>query len=261
MATAINTEQSVIDQPACAEDIREYNWQYILNIAKQHKHQLILANIIAVLATLASVPVPLLLPLPVDEVLLKQPGIVVNTINGFTPAVWHGPVLYIMFILFITLFLRLAALCLNVFQTRQFTIISKDVIFLIRRHLLSRLNKVSMSEYETLGSGTVASYFVVDLATVDEFVGSTLSRLLIATLTIVGVAIILLIMHWKIALLILFANPIVIYFTTVLGKRVKDLKKNENSAFAVFQQSLTETLDSIHQIRASNREKHYLKSI
>ena len=261
MATTINTEQLATDQSAYSEDIKEYNWQYILSIAKQHKHQLILANIIAVLATLASVPVPLLLPLLVDEVLLKQPGVVVNTINNFTPATWHGPVLYIISILFITLFLRLAALCLNVFQTRQFTIIAKDVIYLIRRHLLSRLNKVSMSEYETLGSGTVASYFVVDLATVDEFVGSTISRFLVAILTIVGVAIILLFMHWQIALLILFANPIVIYFTTILGKHVKELKKNENSAFSVFQQSLTETLDSIHQIRASNREKHYLKRI
>ena len=118
-----------------------------------------------------------------------------------------------------------------------------------------------MSEYETLGSGTVASYFVTDLDTVDNFVSSTISRLLVAVLTIIGVAIILLIMHWQIAVIILFANPIVIYFTTVLGKRVKDLKKNENSAFAVFQQSLIETLDSIHQIRASNREKHYIQRI
>ncbi|MCG8379260.1 MAG: ABC transporter ATP-binding protein/permease, partial [Proteobacteria bacterium] len=178
-----------------------------------------------------------------------------------TPIEWHGPILYILFILFLTLFLRLTALCLNVLQTRQFTIIAKDVIFLIRRRLLSRLNTVSMSEYETLGSGTVASYFVTDLATVDEFVGTTVSKLLVAVLTIIGVAISLLIMHWQIALLILFANPIVIYFTMVLGKHVKELKKNENSAFAIFQQSLTETLDSIHQIRASNREKHYLNRI
>lgn len=242
-------------------EIKEYNWQYILNIAKQHKHQLIMANIIAVVATLASVPVPLLMPLLVDEVLLNKPAIVVNTINSVSPTSWHGPVLYIVSILFLTLFLRLLALVLNVLQTRQFTIIAKDVIFLIRRTLLQRLNSVSMSEYETLGSGTVASYFVTDLATVDEFVGTTVSKSLIAVLTIIGVAIILLIMHWQIAMLILFANPIVIYFTTILGKRVKELKKNENSAFAIFQQSLVETLDSIHQIRASNREKHYLQRI
>ena len=261
MTTAINTDQHASEHINISEEVREYNWQYILDVAKQHKRQLIMANIIAIIATLASVPVPLLMPLLVDEVLLNQPGIVVNTINSISPSSWHSPILYISIILVLTLCLRLAALVLNVFQTRQFTIIAKDVIFLIRRTLLTRLNKVSMSEYETLGSGTVASYFVTDLATVDEFVGTTVSKLLIATLTIIGVAIILLIMHWQIALLILFANPIVIYFTTVLGKRVKELKKNENSAFAIFQQSLVETLDSIHQIRASNREKHYLKRI
>lgn len=243
------------------EEIQEYNWQYIFNAAKRHKHQLILANIVAILATLASVPVPLLMPLLVDEVLLNQPGIVVNTINNFTPSSWHSPMLYIIAILFMTLFLRLTALVLNVFQTRQFTIIAKDVIFRIRLTLLQRLNNVSMSEYETLGSGTVASYFVTDLTTVDDFVGTTVSKLLVAVLSIIGVAIILLIMHWQMALLILFANPIVIYFTMVLGKRVKELKKNENSAFALFQQSLVETLDSIHQIRASNREKHYIQRI
>ncbi len=250
-----------MDTTTNKEEIQEYNWQYILNIAKRHKHQLVLANIVAVLATLSSVPVPLLMPLLVDEVLLNQPGIVVNTINNFTPSSWHSPMLYIIAILFITLFLRLTALVLNVFQTRQFTIIAKDVIFRIRRTLLQRLNSVSMSEYETLGSGTVASYFVTDLTTVDEFVGTTVSKLLVAVLTIIGVAIILLIMHWQMALLILFANPIVIYFTMVLGKRVKELKKNENSAFAIFQQSLVETLESIHQIRASNREKHYIQRI
>lgn len=243
------------------EEPQEYNWQYILSVAKQHKRQLIMANIIAVVATLASVPVPLLMPLLVDEVLLNKPAIVVNTINSITPSSWHSPVLYIVSLLILTLFLRLASLFLNVLQTRQFTIIAKDVIFLIRRRLLQRLSSVSMSEYETLGSGTVASYFVTDLTTVDNFVGTTVSKLLIAVLTVIGVAIILLIMHWQIATLILFANPIVIYFTTVLGKRVKELKKNENSAFAVFQQSLVETLDSIHQIRASNREKHYLQRI
>ena len=238
-----------------------YNWRYILNIAIEHKREIILANIIAILATIASVPLPLLLPLLVDEVLLEQPAYIVNTINSLTPATWHGPVLYIMAILFITLFLRLIALTLNVWQARQFTFISKDVIYRIRYALLNRLEKVSMSEYETLGSGAVASYFVTDLETLDQFVGTTVSRLLVAVLSIIGVAIILLWVHWQLALLILFTNPIVIYFTMVLGKHVKELKGKENAAFAAFQQSLIETLDSIHQIRASNRERHYILQI
>lgn len=238
-----------------------YNWQYILTIASEHKRELVYANIIAILATLASLPLPLLMPLLVDEVLLNQPATIVAAINSITPDSSHGPTLYISVILVLTLCLRLAALVLNVWQSRQFTIIAKDVIFRIRHALLSHLEKVSMSEYETLGSGTVASYLVTDLQTVDEFVGSTISRLLVAVLTVIGVAVILLWMHWQLALLILFVNPLVISFTMILGKHVKELKKEENAAFAIFQQSLIETLDSIHQIRASNRERHYIMRI
>ena len=261
MSTIVSEKELLQKESNIHMNKKAYDWKYIIEVAKKHKKQLILANIIAIVATLASIPVPLLLPLLVDEVLLNKPGVVVQTINSITPSLWHEPLLYILSILVLTLFLRISSLVLSVFQTRQFTIISKDLIYQIRRSLLSRLNKVSMTEYETLGSGTVTSYFVTDLSTVDEFVGTTVSRLLIAILTIIGVAIILIIMHWQIAILILFANPIVIYFTKILGKHVKELKKKENSAFAIFQQSLTETLDSIHQIRASNREKHYFKRV
>ena len=253
-------QDSPIHEKVMAQD-HVYNWQYILTIASEHKRELVYANIIAILATLASVPLPLLMPLLVDEVLLNQPATVVAAINSITPDAWHGPTLYITVILVLTLCLRLTALVLNVWQSRQFTIIAKDVIFRIRHALLSHLEKVSMSEYETLGSGTVASYMVTDLQTIDEFVGSTVSRLLVAVLTVIGVAFILLWMHWQLALLILFVNPLVISFTMILGKRVKELKKKENAAFAIFQQSLIETLDSIHQIRASNRERHYIMRI
>ena len=261
MSIILNNKEILKKESYIDMDKKIYDWKYILAVVKKHKKQLILANLIAIVATLASIPVPLLMPLLVDEVLLNNPSIVVETINDITPSPWHGPLLYILFILVLTLILRISSLILGVFQAIQFTIISKDLIYEMRRSLLSKLNKVSMTEYETLGSGTVSSYFVTDLSTVDEFIGTTVSKLLIAVLTIIGVAIILIVMHWQIAMLILFVNPIVIYFTKILGGHVKELKKKENSAFAIFQHSLTETLDSIHQIRASNREKHYFKRV
>lgn len=42
-------------------------WAEIRRLALRHRKGLILANLIAVLATLCSVPIPLLLPLPVDR--------------------------------------------------------------------------------------------------------------------------------------------------------------------------------------------------
>ncbi len=118
-----------------------------------------------------------------------------------------------------------------------------------------------MAEYETLGTGAVTSHFVTDVNAVDEFIGSTLSKFIVAVLTVIGVAAVLLWMHWQLALFILLMNPVVIYFTMVMGKKVKTLKRNENSAFEIFQQALSETLDGIQQIRASNREGHYLERV
>lgn len=237
---------------------QQFTWHSIWRVALNHRRELIIANVVAILAAIASVPVPLLMPLLVDEVLLDQPGTIVAAVNHLFPTSWQGPALYIFSVFALTVVLRVIAIVLNVWQARQFTIISKDLIFKIRSSLLSHLQRISMAEYETIGSGRVASHFVTDLDTVDRFVGSSISRLLVAVLSIIGTAIILLWMHWQLALFILFLNPFVIWLTMVIGKRVKDLKKQENLSYEVFQGALTETLDAIQQIRASNRERHYL---
>ena len=227
----------------------------------RHRRELVAANIIAILGALTAVPVPLLIPLLVDEVLLDQPGPAVALMNRLFPESWHGPVLYILAVLALTLVLRLFTLVFNVWQTREFTIIAKDVIFKIRRTLLQRLERFSMAEYETLGSSTVASHLVTDLDSIDQFVSQTTSKFIVAVLSVVGTAIVLLWVHWQLALFILFLNPAVIYLTTVFGRRVKRLKARENSAYQAFQESLAETLDAIQQIRASNRERHYVQRV
>ncbi|MEF8713824.1 MAG: ABC transporter ATP-binding protein [Accumulibacter sp.] len=237
---------------------KQYTWQSVLGIVREHRTDLIGAHIVAILAAVASVPIPLMMPLLVDEVLLHQPGRLVGWLNSQFPAAWQGPVLYISAVLALTLALRLTALILGVWQGRSFTLIAKDVVFRMREQMLQRLSRIAMSEYETLGSGAVASHFVKDLDAMDTFIGASVSKFLVALLSIIGTAIVLLWMHWQLALFILLLNPAVIYFTTLLGKRVKDLKKRENSAFELFQQALTETLDAIQQIRASNRERHYI---
>ncbi len=240
---------------------REYSWNELMGMVLRHRRELVWANLIAILGTLAAVPVPLLIPLLVDEVLLEQPGRAVGVMQALFPENWHGPVLYILAILVLTLLLRFLALIFGVWQTWQFTRIAKDVIFHIRRDLLHRLECISMSAYETMGSGTVASHLVTDLEAVDNFVSVTTSKFLVAVLSIVGTAVVLMWINWQLALFILFLNPLVIYFTTIFGRKVKQLKKRENSAFQAFQESLEETLDAIQQIRASNRERHYIRRI
>ncbi len=238
-----------------------YTVRYVLNMALLHKKELVVAHVIALAAVLSSIFIPLLIPLLIDEVLLNQPGKVVSTIGRFFPESMHSPYLYIAVLTVVCVILRLTYLLLNVWQTKKFVTIAKDIIYRMRRQLLNRLKSVAMSEYETLGGGAVASKFVTDLNTVDQFSGETVSKFIVAALTIVGVAAVLVWLHWQLALFILFVNPLVIYVTMAIGKKVKVLKKKENKAFEKFQQSLTETLDGIQQIRASNRESYYLDRV
>ena len=240
---------------------RQYSWSYVRSVAKEHKQTLVLANIIAVLSALFSVPVPILMPMLVDEVLLGKPAEIVGFVSRVFPEVWHGPVLVIVAVMLASIILRLFSLLLAVWQTRKFTVVAKDISYRIRAGLLARLQKISMSEYEAMGTGAVTSHFVTDINAIDDFIGVALSKFLVAVLTVIGISLVLLWMHWQLALFIIFMNPVVIYFTMVMGKKVKKLKRRENSAFEVFQQSLSETLDAIQQIRASNRERHYLQRV
>ena len=233
-------------------------WAEIRRLALRHKKALWLANGVAVLATLCSVPIPLLLPLLVDEVLLGNGDAALKIMNHWLPTAWQSAAGYIGLMLAITLLLRCGALLFNVLQARLFLRLAKDIVFRIRLRLIERLKRISLAEYESLGSGTVTTHLVTDLDTLDKFVGETLSRFLVAMLTLVGTSAILLWMHWQLALLILLFNPLVIYATVQLGKRVKHLKKLENDSTARFTQALTETLDSIQEVRAGNRQGFFL---
>ncbi|MDX1319992.1 MAG: hypothetical protein R3207_07430, partial [Oceanospirillum sp.] len=85
---------------------QEITPQSLWQVVKQHKRSLVLANLIAIAATLFSVPLPLLIPLLVDEVLLNQPGQITATINGFVPDDWQLPVVYIGVVLLATVLMR-----------------------------------------------------------------------------------------------------------------------------------------------------------
>lgn len=234
------------------------SWDEIRRLALRHKKSLWIANGVAVLATLCSVPIPLLLPLLVDEVLLDRGDAALRVMNHVLPTGLQQAAGYIGLMLLLTLVLRAGALVFNVLQARLFARLAKDIVYRIRLRLIERLKRISLGEYESLGSGMVTTHLVTDLETLDRFVGETLSRFLVASLTIAGTAAVLVWMHWKLALLIMLFNPLVIFATVKLGKRVKHLKKLENDSTSRFTQALSETLDAIQEVRAGNRQGYFL---
>ena len=144
------------DEAEVTRRIDRLSWAEIRRLALKHKKALWIANGVAVLATLCSVPIPLLLPLLVDEVLLGHGDAALKVMNQALPTEWQRAAGYIGLMLLVTLALRCGALLFNVLQARLFARLAKDIVYRIRIRLIERLKRISLGEYESLGSGTVA---------------------------------------------------------------------------------------------------------
>ncbi|EIH0731859.1 ABC transporter ATP-binding protein [Vibrio vulnificus] len=234
---------------------------WLLTQAKKHKSKLVFANLIAIVATLVSVPIPLLMPLMVDEVLLEQPGKGLAAMNTLLPQAWQTPTGYIFLTLLLVILMRITSQALNILQSRQFTLVSKTITYQMRAKMIDKLGRISIRQYETRGSGGINAHLITDIETIDQFIGSTLAKFVISLLTVIGTAGVLLWLEWRLGLFILLVNPIVIYFSRKLGSKVKHLKKRENQAFEQFQNRLVETLDGIYQLRAANKEREFLSEL
>ncbi len=148
--------------------MQQITWSALLNETKPYRSKIVIAQFVALLAVLVSLPIPLLFPLLIDQVILEKPAELVGVMQRlFDPS---EPYYYILIILGVTLLLRMLYVVLNVIQLRLFIGLSKSIIFSIRKRLLSHLEKVSVSEYEALGGGGVSAKMVTDIDTVDAII-------------------------------------------------------------------------------------------
>lgn len=231
----------------------------ILNDIKQHKKVLLIANFVAIIATLLSIPVPLLIPLLIDEIILGKGGWVTESIDQFITI--SSPEYYILVVVIVTILLRAVSLAFNILHIRLFTKIAKEVTYKIRERLLRHLKIVSMSEYDMLGSGSVSAKVITDVDTIDKFISSSVGEIIVEMLTLVGVAGVILYLNWQLALVILILNPLALAFFIRVFKNISKIKKQENKSIEVFQNSLTESLELYNQIRVQNREGYFLDDI
>ncbi len=231
------------------------NISTLLKLVLKQKKALIYGQVITLFAILVSIPIPLMLPVLVDEVLLHKPATFVESINFFVGET--TPFYYIAIVSVVVVLLRFIYYFLNVIITKIFTKISKYVTFMIREKLLEHLSITSMDEYETLGSGAITSNLVTDVNTLDNFIITSVSKLVSSVLTLVGVGIVMIMIDPILGILILVIQPLIMLLSKKMSKIVGKLKKNENQAIEKFQEDVSETLELFGQIKASNKEAYF----
>lgn len=228
----------------------------LFGMMSRYKRPLILGNLIALAATLVSIPTPLLIPLLVDEVLLEKGGWITETIDRF--GTLKEPLLYIGIVLAVTIGLRFLFFLLSVASQKFFIALSQEISFDIRRRALEHLKHVSMSAYERLGSGAVVTNLVTDIETIEQFMGGALSKLIVSVATLVGVAVVLIWINPLFGILILVFQPMIMILTRKISGRVGKLKKEQNRTIGELSDTLSQMCDLFGQIRSSNKEERFI---
>ncbi|MDX4040147.1 ABC transporter ATP-binding protein [Aliarcobacter skirrowii] len=231
--------------------------KYIFKLLLKNKRALLWGQFFTIIGIFISVPIPLLLPLLVDEVLLEKPSFFVNNIDYFFGS--GDAFYYIAIVTVVVILLRFLHFIFGVINSKIFTKISKIVIFDIRVKLLNHLKKVTTNEYETIGSGKIAANLITDVNTLDSFIVNVASKLITSSLTLIAVALIIINIDLVLGLMILFTQPTIAIISRKIAKKTGELKKEENKAIESFQSNINETLDLFSQIKASNKENDFFE--
>lgn len=235
--------------------MQKITFKTLFNLLLHDKPALFYGQLITLAAILVSIPVPLMLPLLVDEVLLDKPAFFVSSIDAFFGS--GDAFYYIAWVTLGVVTLRFLYYLLGVVTTKIFTRLSKYVTFKIRQSLLEHLRIASMNEYEVLGSGAITSNLITDVNTLDSFLISSSSKFVASVLTLLAVGIVMIAMDPILGLCILFIQPLIMFMSKKMSRRVGILKKEENRAIEEFQENVGETLELFGQIKASNKEGYF----
>ena len=232
-----------------------YTFKSLYKQIKTQKSDYWCTSLYGVVATLLLLPIPMLIPLLIDEVLLEHPGKMTAILSTFfgSSETW----VYISVTLFMVLLLRFSAFFFNNKKSFYAMKITQKISYLLRHRILHHLERVSISEYETIKSGGIASKTVQDVEGVSSFAGQLVTTVLSASLMLIGIAGVMLWMNWVLALLVFMLNPLFLGFSRLLGRKTGKLLRHKYEAYELYNELLNETLELFIQVRASNQERNF----
>jgi len=234
---------------------RQYTFQTLYRQIKSQKGDFWRTNGYGIVATLLLLPIPMLVPLLIDEVLLHHEGKITASVSMLfgTKEAWVS----IVVVLLIVLLLRVSAFFLNNKKTFYATRISQKISYLLRHRILHHLERVRLSEYETLKSGGIATKTVQDVEKISAFASNIVTMALSALVMLIGIAIVMFWMNWVLALLVFTLNPLFLLFSRHLGRKTGKLLKRRHEAYQRYNEFLNEVLELFIQVRAGNQEQHF----
>ena len=215
------------------------NLKRFLDICKQNKSTLAIIIAFMLLDAVIGISKAYILRFFVDEHLSKESGTVYDILVFF--AIYFGVILLGLVIFYIK-----AYFCGKM---------GVKVVHQLRKRLSDHLQKLSLSNLNTRNTGEIVERVMGDTNRVRQFFNGTFCSTFNQVFYIVGVATIMLIMNWKLALLTFLFMPFVIIFTKTFWPKIHKIFSNLWRKIDGIQNKLQDVLSGIRIVKTYGREK------
>jgi ATP-binding cassette subfamily B protein len=132
--------------------------------------------------------------------------------------------------------------------------IGQAVLLDLRRRVYDHFQRLSLAFHERYTSGRVISRLTSDVEAIDELVGGGLDDLVIAGLNVVSIAVVLMLLDWRMALVALTGFPLLLWMSRWFRRGSAVAYRATREAVALVIVHFVETLGGIRAVQAFRRE-------
>ncbi|TDJ58972.1 MAG: ABC transporter ATP-binding protein [Nitrospina sp.] len=137
--------------------------------------------------------------------------------------------------------------------------LEQKVVFDIRSHVYRALQKLSLNYFENRSTGEIMSRVNDDVTHVERIFIDGVEQVVTATLTLIGIMIILFYLHWKLAVASLIPIPFLVIGAWKYTVRAHSLYHQARERDAKMNGILQDTISGIKETLAFNRQRHEVK--
>ena len=210
------------------------------NLLRPYKWPVALLAVVVVVENAARLSVPLLVQRGID--------------HGIPPIVDGGPAHTLMTVVGALCVVVVVQAVSRLFFLRRSGRIGQKVLLELRRRLFRHFQRLDIAFHERYTSGRVVSRSTNDVDAIEEMLETGFDSLITAVLTLVGTAILLVVLDVRLGLMCLAAFPILVglvwWFSSESAKTYREVR--ESAALVIVQ--FVETMTGIKAVQAYRRE-------
>ncbi|MGY0692229.1 ABC transporter ATP-binding protein [Virgibacillus sp. FSP13] len=143
----------------------------------------------------------------------------------------------------------------NIFRIKWVNILGQNVIFDLRKHLFSHVQRLSHRFFDSRSAGSILVRIMNDINSLQELFTNGIINLLMDVVTLGGIVVILLVLSPKLALAIMVIIPIMFYISTKLRRTIRKAWQNTRIQQSRLNSHLNESIQGIRITQSFSQEK------